>query len=39
MNDMDEVKVTERVRTIKYAIRDVVAYAKQVTKTGKRSII
>jgi len=30
------VKVTERVRTIEYAIRDVLVYAKQVAKTGKK---
>jgi tyrosine/nicotianamine family aminotransferase len=30
------VKVTERVRTIEYAIRDVLVYAKQVAKTGRR---
>ena len=30
------VKVTERVRTIEYAIRDVIVYAKQVAKTGKK---
>jgi alanine-synthesizing transaminase len=29
------VKVTERTRTIEYAIRDVIVYAKQVAKTGK----
>jgi tyrosine/nicotianamine family aminotransferase len=30
------VKVTKRVRTIEYAIRDVLVYAKQVAKTGKK---
>jgi aspartate/methionine/tyrosine aminotransferase len=30
------VKVTERTRTIEYAIRDVIVYAKQVAKTGKK---
>jgi len=30
------VKATERVRTIEYAIRDVLVYAKQVAKTGKK---
>jgi aspartate/methionine/tyrosine aminotransferase len=30
------VKVTERVRTIEYAIRDVIVHAKQVAKTGKK---
>ncbi|MDH7557135.1 MAG: aminotransferase class I/II-fold pyridoxal phosphate-dependent enzyme [Candidatus Bathyarchaeota archaeon] len=33
---MTNVKVTERVRTIEYAIRDVIAYAKQIAKTGKK---
>lgn len=33
---MTAVKVTERVRTIEYAIRDVLVYAKQVAKTGRR---
>jgi tyrosine/nicotianamine family aminotransferase len=31
-----DVKVTERVRTIEYAIRDVIPFAKQVAKTGKK---
>jgi len=31
-----KVKVTERVRTIEYAIRDVVVYAKELVKTGKK---
>jgi tyrosine/nicotianamine family aminotransferase len=30
------VKPTERVHTIEYAIRDVIPYAKQVAKTGKK---
>jgi alanine-synthesizing transaminase len=30
------VKVTERVRNIEYAIRDVVVQAKQIAKTGKK---
>jgi tyrosine/nicotianamine family aminotransferase len=30
------VKVTDRVRNIEYAIRDVIIYAKQVAKTGKK---
>jgi tyrosine/nicotianamine family aminotransferase len=30
------VKTTERVRAIEYAIRDVVVHAKQVAKTGKK---
>jgi len=33
---LTNVKVTERVRTIEYAIRDVIVYAKQLAKTGKR---
>ncbi|MEM2117740.1 MAG: aminotransferase class I/II-fold pyridoxal phosphate-dependent enzyme [Candidatus Bathyarchaeia archaeon] len=33
---MTNVKATERVRTIEYAIRDVIAYAKQIAKTGKK---
>ena len=33
---MTNVKVTERVRGIEYAIRDVIVYAKQVAKTGKK---
>jgi aspartate/methionine/tyrosine aminotransferase len=31
-----KVKVTERTRTIEYAIRDVIVHAKQVAKTGKK---
>lgn len=33
---MIKIKVTERARTIEYAIRDVVVYARQVAKTGKK---
>lgn len=33
---MSIIKPTERVRTIEYAIRDVIPYAKQVAKTGKK---
>ena len=33
---MTNVKVTERVRTVEYAIRDVIVYAKQLAKTGKK---
>jgi len=33
---LTKVKVTERVQTIEYAIRDVIVYAKQIAKTGKR---
>lgn len=33
---MANVRVTDRVRTIEYAIRDVIAPAKQVAKTGKK---
>jgi len=33
---LTNVKVTERVRSIEYAIRDVIVHAKQVAKTGKR---
>ena len=33
---MTNVKVTERVRTIEYAIRDVIVHARQVAKTGKK---
>ena len=33
---LTNVKVTDRVRTIEYAIRDVIAPAKQVAKTGKK---
>jgi alanine-synthesizing transaminase len=30
------IKPTDRVKTIEYAIRDVIPYAKQVAKTGKK---
>ena len=30
------MKVTERVRTIEYAIRDVIVYAKALAKTGRK---
>jgi tyrosine/nicotianamine family aminotransferase len=33
---LTNVKTTERVRTIEYAIRDVVVHAKQIAKTGKK---
>jgi len=33
---LTNVEVTERVRNIEYAIRDIVVYAKQVAKTGKK---
>ncbi len=33
---MTNVKVTERARTIEYAIRDVIVHARQVAKTGKK---
>ncbi len=33
---MARVKVTERVSTIEYAIRDVLVHAKQLAKTGKK---
>lgn len=33
---MTGVKVSERVRTIEYAIRDVIVYARQLAKTGKK---
>jgi len=31
-----KIEVTERVRTIEYAIRDVIIHAKQIAKTGKK---
>ena len=34
---MNKVKATERVRTIEYAIRDIMVHAKQVAKTGKKT--
>jgi tyrosine/nicotianamine family aminotransferase len=33
---MSAIEPTKRVRTIEYAIRDVIPYAKQVAKTGKK---
>ena len=33
---MANVKVTERARTIEYAIRDVIIYAKTLAKTGRK---
>ena len=36
MNLLNNVKVTERVRTIEYAIRDIIVHARQVAKTGKK---
>jgi tyrosine/nicotianamine family aminotransferase len=33
---LTNVKVTERVRTIEYAIRDVIVHARKVAKTGKK---
>jgi len=33
---LTKVKVTERTRTIEYAIRDVIVHARQVAKTGKK---
>jgi alanine-synthesizing transaminase len=33
---MSVIEPTKRVRTIEYAIRDVIPYAKQVAKTGKK---
>lgn len=33
---MTKVKVTERTRTIEYAIRDVIVHAREVAKTGKK---
>jgi len=33
---LKKLKVTERVRGIEYAIRDVIVHAKQVAKTGKK---
>jgi len=35
-NRVASLGVTERVRAIEYAIRDVIVYANQVAKTGKR---
>ena len=36
MEALTNVKVTERVRTIEYAIRDVIVHAREVAKTGKK---
>jgi len=36
MKLLTNVKVTERVRTIEYAIRDVIVHARQLAKTGKK---
>jgi alanine-synthesizing transaminase len=33
---LTNVKATERVRTIEYAIRDVIVHARKVAKTGKK---
>jgi len=33
---LTSVKVTKRVRTIEYAIRDVIVHAKELAKTGKK---
>jgi aspartate/methionine/tyrosine aminotransferase len=33
---LGKIRVTERVQSIEYAIRDVIVHAKQVAKTGKR---
>ncbi|MDI6805617.1 MAG: aminotransferase class I/II-fold pyridoxal phosphate-dependent enzyme [Candidatus Bathyarchaeia archaeon] len=33
---MKNIKVTERVRTIEYAIRDVIVYAKDLAKAGRK---
>ena len=33
---MANVRVTDRVRSIEYAIRDVIVHAKQLAKTGKK---
>jgi alanine-synthesizing transaminase len=33
---LTNIKVTQRVRTIEYAIRDVIVHARQVAKTGKK---
>jgi alanine-synthesizing transaminase len=36
VQNLTKVKATERVQSIEYAIRDVIVYAKQIAKTGKR---
>ncbi|HLE76129.1 MAG TPA: aminotransferase class I/II-fold pyridoxal phosphate-dependent enzyme [Candidatus Bathyarchaeia archaeon] len=33
---MAKVKVTARVKTIEYAIRDIIVHAKEIAKTGKK---
>jgi len=33
---LTNIKVTERVRTIEYAIRDVIVHAKRLARTGKK---
>ena len=33
---MVRIRVTERVRTIEYAIRDVIVYAKALARTGRK---
>ena len=33
---MVDVKITERVRSIEYAIRDVIVYARALAKSGKK---
>ena len=33
---MADVKVTERMKTIEYATRDITVHAKDITKTGKK---
>ena len=33
---MKNIKVTERVRTIEYAIRDVIVYARELAKAGRK---
>jgi len=39
MKNLTKVKVTERVRTIEYAIRDVIVHAKQLARTGKKDFL
>lgn len=36
MFGLAKVKVTERVRTIEYAIRDIIVYARTLAKTGRK---
>jgi tyrosine/nicotianamine family aminotransferase len=36
MTSLTNVKVTQRVRTIEYAIRDVIVYARKLANTGKK---